>query len=146
MKQKILPLFICCITLTFNSYSQTKEQSIRKLIHAMQQDSLLNRTLHTLFPQFLLVEKDAAKREWMMKKFINIAPHVEQMNKIFVEKEVVPVYDKYFTHKEIKGLVRFYESKLGKKTLSNTPYIAGDLIKILMEKYLPEMQKAILLD
>ncbi len=33
----------------------------------------------------------------------------------------IPIYDKYYTHSEIKGLVSFYESELGRKTIKVMP-------------------------
>ncbi|MDR0732081.1 MAG: DUF2059 domain-containing protein [Treponema sp.] len=38
----------------------------------------------------------------------------------------IPVYDKYFTHDEIKGLLQFYESPVGRKLLAVTPLITQD--------------------
>lgn len=39
----------------------------------------------------------------------------------------VPVYDRYYSHEEIKGLIAFYESPLGQKTVSVLPKITGEL-------------------
>jgi hypothetical protein len=35
----------------------------------------------------------------------------------------VPSYEKYFTHADIKELIRFYESPIGKKLISVQPKI-----------------------
>lgn len=39
----------------------------------------------------------------------------------------VPVYDKYYTHEEIKGLIQFYESPLGQKLAATQPKMTGEL-------------------
>jgi uncharacterized protein len=39
----------------------------------------------------------------------------------------VPVYDKYYSHEEIKGLIHFYETPLGQKTVSVLPKVVADL-------------------
>ncbi|HET9837368.1 MAG TPA: DUF2059 domain-containing protein [Candidatus Angelobacter sp.] len=39
----------------------------------------------------------------------------------------VPVYDKYFSQEEIRGLVRFYETPLGQKAISTMPQLMNDL-------------------
>ncbi len=39
----------------------------------------------------------------------------------------VPIYDKYLSHEEIKGLIQFYETPLGQKTLSVLPRLSGEL-------------------
>jgi hypothetical protein len=39
----------------------------------------------------------------------------------------VPVYDKHFTDEEIKGLIQFYQTPVGKKALSELPQIVTQL-------------------
>jgi hypothetical protein len=39
----------------------------------------------------------------------------------------VPSYDKYYTHEEIKGLIRFYETPLGQKMIAVLPKMMGEL-------------------
>lgn len=39
----------------------------------------------------------------------------------------VPIYDKYFSDEEIKGLINFYESPLGHKTVSLLPQIMSEM-------------------
>jgi hypothetical protein len=39
----------------------------------------------------------------------------------------VPVYDKYLSHDEIKGLIQFYETPLGQKALDVMPRASGEL-------------------
>ena len=39
----------------------------------------------------------------------------------------VPIYDKYFTDDEIKGLTAYYSTPLGKKTLSVMPKLVSEL-------------------
>jgi uncharacterized protein len=35
----------------------------------------------------------------------------------------IALYAKYFTHAEVKGLITFYETDLGRKTIANMPYL-----------------------
>ena len=144
MRLTIILFLIYCFICPVKSYSQKKEQSIRELLVVMHQDSLTNKVLKASITPLLLIEQDLIKREWMRAKFVDAAPRIEEMNRKFVKNEVVPVYDRHFTHREVKGLIRFYTSKVGKKFLSVTPSMTGELMKILMEKYLPEMRSAIL--
>jgi uncharacterized protein len=41
----------------------------------------------------------------------------------------VPIYDRHFTHEEIKGLIQFYETPLGQKTAGALPQITGELME-----------------
>lgn len=42
----------------------------------------------------------------------------------------IPLYDKYFTNEEIKGMIAFYDTPLGKKALNVLPQIAQDSTEI----------------
>jgi hypothetical protein len=39
----------------------------------------------------------------------------------------VPIYDKYYSDEEIKGLIQFYETPLGQKTITVLPRLMGEL-------------------
>ena len=36
---------------------------------------------------------------------------------------MIPIYDKYFTHNDIRSLIRFYDSPIGRKFIKMQPYI-----------------------
>jgi hypothetical protein len=42
----------------------------------------------------------------------------------------IPVYNKYYTHDEIKQLIAFYESSLGKKLVEVTPLLTQETMII----------------
>ncbi len=39
----------------------------------------------------------------------------------------IPVYDKYFSHEEIKGLIQFYQSPLGQKAITMLPKLMEEV-------------------
>jgi len=39
---------------------------------------------------------------------------------------IVPIYDRHLSHEDIKGMIRFYESPVGKKLVLVQPLIARD--------------------
>lgn len=41
----------------------------------------------------------------------------------------VPIYDKYFTHEDITGLIQFYGTPLGRKTVSFLPQAMSELMQ-----------------
>ncbi len=43
---------------------------------------------------------------------------------------IIPVYDQHFTHDEIKGLIRFYQTDLGKKTIREMPLLMQESMTI----------------
>jgi uncharacterized protein len=40
----------------------------------------------------------------------------------------VPIYDKHFTHAEIKGLLAFYKTPLGQKSINELPQLMGEMM------------------
>ena len=45
-------------------------------------------------------------------------------------EEMVPVYQKYYTHEEIKEMLKFYNSPLGKKIAGNAGNLTSDGMKV----------------
>jgi uncharacterized protein len=39
---------------------------------------------------------------------------------------VIPVYDKYFSHAEVKELLAFYQTSIGKKAIAVLPQVVGE--------------------
>ncbi|MBC5992834.1 DUF2059 domain-containing protein [Pontibacter cellulosilyticus] len=64
-----------------------------------------------------------------MRKTNNTLPAEvwDEFEKAFTVEDIVnltvPVYDKHFTHQEIKDLIALYSTPLGKKLLEKTPLI-----------------------
>lgn len=49
-------------------------------------------------------------------------------------ERTIPVYDKYFTHAEIRELLAFYQTRLGMKTVAVLPKVVGESM-VLGEKW-----------
>ena len=45
-------------------------------------------------------------------------------------KELIPIYSKYYSDEDIKGLIAFYQTPLGKKTIALLPQISQESIVI----------------
>lgn len=43
---------------------------------------------------------------------------------------IIPIYDKYFTHDDIKGLISFYNTPLGKKFTKNLPQVTAESMSV----------------
>jgi len=60
----------------------------------------------------------------------------DEINKVFTEEmpklmtEIVPVYAKHFTHDEIKGLIAFYATPLGKKAIQEMPAVMSECMGV----------------
>jgi uncharacterized protein len=51
---------------------------------------------------------------------------VETRVEEFVTERLVPIYDQHLSHEDIKGLIAFYESPLGKKLLQVMPLMSQE--------------------
>ncbi|MCD9188420.1 MAG: DUF2059 domain-containing protein [Pyrinomonadaceae bacterium] len=60
-------------------------------------------------------------------------------SKKYVEELMYPIYDKYFTEKELGELVTFYKSETGQKFISVTPELVAESNKITETKLLPQI-------
>jgi hypothetical protein len=58
------------------------------------------------------------------------------MNEVKVEdliRLIIPIYDKYFTHDDIKELIKFYNTPIGKKVITLLPEITRESISVGQE-------------
>src|SRR3989338_8299374 len=75
------------------------------------------------------------------------APEAEKtrVKDLFNEEEIIakliPVYNRYYTEEEIRGLVDFYNSPVGKKTLEVTPALVRDVVKATFEYFQAKLKQ-----
>jgi hypothetical protein len=59
----------------------------------------------------------------------------DEISKVFAEEmpklmaEIVPIYAKHFTQDEVKGLIVFYSTPLGKKTIETMPALMNECMQ-----------------
>ncbi len=145
--KKVIFASIFCLFIAANSHAQTKQASIKELFHVMQTDSIIEKTFASVVPGMLSrmpnVPNDSASlatREKMMAGVMKIAKDICTK---MINEDMVVIYDKYFSQAEIDDFIRFYKSASGQKFTKMTPTIQADLMNIMMQKYMPEMGKAI---
>ena len=63
------------------------------------------------------------------QQFVNafVADYQKKFNADEVSNQVAGIYDKHFTDDEIKGLLQFYSSPLGKKLAAESPKIQAEI-------------------
>lgn len=97
----------------------------------------------------------------MSKEDPGLSPRViemvkEEINRVYVEEmpslmaEIVPIYAKHFTHDEVKSLIAFYETPVGRKSTQVMPAILNECMKAgeawgegLAPKLLPRLESRI---
>ncbi|MEI6678316.1 MAG: DUF2059 domain-containing protein [Mariniphaga sp.] len=146
MKKLFLVVFFC-VAAFINSYSQTKQESIKELFHLMQQDSTMDKMLKSMVkPLSIQMQsqiKDSTSRAHS-KELQNLTMQtVKEISTKWINEDVVPLYDKYFSQNEINDFIAFYKSPSGQKLLKISPEIAKDMMMVMMQKYMPGIQKTI---
>ncbi len=141
MKKAVLILMICIPSIM--SYSQTKQESIKNLFHVMQLDSIMDKTFSSMIPAMMsqMKSEDPLVNERSNEMMTTTMQTVKVMVKKMMDEDMVTVYDKYFSQNEINDYISFYKSPSGQKFIKATPDISKDLMVIMMQKYMPDIQK-----
>ena len=102
-----------------------KEASIRKLFEIQGTKNVIDRTVAVMLentrPQIAAMLPPGDYKEKLLDAFL------ERFKKKLDANQMVnaslPVYDKYFSKEDIDGLIAFYATPLGKKTISVLPQV-----------------------
>ena len=122
MKRPAFVLLFIIGTSFFGMYAQEKNDDILKLLKLSGSDKLAEQIMDAMIPQFQQLVPDIPKKFWTkFKKKLNIEDLLYAC---------IPAYDKYYTHDEIKQLIAFYESSIGKKLAEVTPLLTQDTMAI----------------
>lgn len=141
MKKFILFMFFC---FTLTAYSQTKQESIKELIHLVRNDSMVYKIIDSMMPSMMAQMQSQLKDSTAKARS-------EEIMKIVTEsvKESTPkmmdninlMYDKYFTEQDIKAFIEFYKSPTGQKSLTVMPEMMKDMMGNMMKDFIPDMKK-----
>lgn len=97
-----------------------KKQLILQLIDAMG----TKLAMQTTFEQ--IIKEAPAQDAEQLKKALNLDDVISRL---------VPVYDKYFSEEEIKVLLSFYQSPVGRKLIKVTPLLMDESMKANMNYF-----------
>ena len=129
MKKIILVSIIFALT-TFTAISQTKQESIKKLFSLMKTESMLD---NFVIP-FQGLQKDSTSEVLMNS--------LKPMLKKIMDEDMVELYDKYYSEKEIKDFIRFYKTKTGQKLITTSPELQKEIMNIVQTKFMGEFMKS----
>ena len=103
-------------------YGQTKNDDILKLLRISGTDKLAVQVMDAMIPQFNQLVPGIPNIFWVRFK--------EKLNIDDLLYACIPAYNKYYTHNEIKQLIIFYETPLGKKVIEVTPFLTQETMAI----------------
>ena len=143
---KRLSLILILFLVSFSSsFAQDKASDLKKLFGLMKSEEMVDKMTQNLIPLFRKQAEENIKGEDEKEKF-NVfmdfmMGELKSMTMKMVNEDMVVIYDKHFTHQEIKDLIRFYESPTGKKMIEKTPVVMKEFMEAMMSKHLPEFKK-----
>lgn len=126
-------------------FSQTKQESIRELIHLTQTDSMMEKVYKSIMPtimkQISTEMKDSSALDMTKELMNSMMQSGKEISKKIMDEDVAGIYEKYYTEKEIQDLVTFYKSSTGRKVIEKAPEMQGEIMTIVMQKMMPEIRK-----
>lgn len=149
MKKVILVLMFCLPVFVSATYSQTKQESIKKLFKVMQQDSVVDKMFSSIIPPMMNQMRNQfpikdSLRNVRSNEMIKLSMEsIKNITKKMLDEDLVGIYDKYFTESEINDYIAFYKSTSGQKFIKTTPEISKEIMMLMMQKHFPEIQKTI---
>jgi hypothetical protein len=105
----------------FCCFGQTKEEDITKLIGM----TMVKNIVSQLTTNYTKITSAAPPEFWESL--------IKKLDFDGFLQDLIPFYDRYFTHKEIKKLLIFYESPLGQKMVSFNIDHAWKVMEINLE-------------
>jgi hypothetical protein len=118
MKQSLLLLIFISVTQIASAQTKTKVDNIRQLLELTGSGKLGMQAATTMIDNFKKNYPDVDESYWIEIRKEITADELINM--------VVPIYDKYFSDNEIKELIAFYNSAVGKKVIENMPPILNE--------------------
>ena len=125
-----LVILLAFVFVGFGAFAQTDpfEADILK----MQQINGSQGTTDAMFGQ-IVAQLKASKPEVTEAKWAALKKDVFDVEVNDLKKMLIPVYKKLFTPEEVKAIVAFYESPVGKKLAEQSPQIATESMQVTQQ-------------
>jgi hypothetical protein len=105
--------------------SNPKEALIRDLLKTVGTTDLMQQMKRQIFDSFRKMAPAAGDEIWreLERRF-----DVDELT-----EKLIPIYDKYYSAEDLKGIVQFYQSPLGQRVLSTMPKVLSESMTIGQE-------------
>ena len=122
MKKAFIVIVLFCMAGMSYSQDTAMQRDIRKLLEMTGSAKLGMQVINYLMTSFKESYPNVPQTFW--------DEFSKEVNEDGLVKMVVPIYEKYYTHKDIKGLIKFYKSPLGKKSIELAPQLTQDSMQV----------------
>lgn len=108
-----------------------KEADIRKLLELTGAKALMVQNMSTMEQTIRPVITNSLPPGDYREKLVDLflAKFHSKADPTHMVDLAVPLYDKYLSHEEIKGLIQFYQTPLGQKSVSVLPKLTTELVR-----------------
>ena len=127
-----LKLFLVSIMLFAGATAFAQTDPFEADILKMQQINGSSGTTDAIFSQ-IVAQLKSAKPDVTEAKWAALKKDVFDVEVKDLQKMLVPVYKKYFTPEEVKAIIAFYESPVGKKLAGQTPQITTESMQVTQQ-------------
>jgi len=106
-----------------------KEADIRKLLDLVGTKALAAQSIETMTKSIKPVLANSLPPGEYRQKLVDLffAKFSSKTDLQHLLDLAVPIYDKHFSHQEIRSLIEFYQTPLGQKTISTLPVLMAEL-------------------
>lgn len=123
LKIKALGILFCLFTLQANAQIEPQfEKDIRKLIELSGSVGSAGQLMDRMIENYKKILPDVPDAFW--------AGIREEISAEALVDKIVPIYARHYTHDDIKQLIAFYESPIGKKLQEKTPIITQESMQV----------------
>ena len=128
-----------------NKNRKAKELDIKKLFQISGMDSIekLSQDLFDIRIKQIITEKQSKiKNKEDIQAYLNYAKELMfTLTTEIIDHKLVQFYSENYSHREIKKMIRFYKSSLGKKMINIQPNLNLELLELIHSKYYPLLEK-----
>jgi hypothetical protein len=110
-----------------------KLQDIQRLLEVTntkaRMNEVMDKVMGNMKPMLAQSLPPGAYRDKLVDAFF-VRFQSERDTDAFIKENVIPIYDHYFEDADIKGLIEFYQTPLGKKFSQVQPDMSAELMKV----------------
>ena len=141
--KKIIIIIISCLLFNGIISAQTKKDDIKELFALLDPGQMIDKIFENMIDVFKHHGNTQIRQEDQEEFVTYLTEEVKAMTNNLINEHMLNIYDRYFTHEEIKMLIMFYKTPTGKKMISTMPDIQKDIMTVMMNKHIPEFQEKI---
>ncbi len=116
---------LCLAALVCNAQQTDSEKDIMKLLEVNGSAATYDLAFEQIVAQYKMMKPNVPQVFWESAKRDVFDKEIVELN-----KKLVPIFQKCYTQEEIKQLIAFYQSPLGKKLTEGTTKVSKESMQI----------------